>query len=466
LFLTIIAPRFFQYLSIYFYKNHIVICGLNQVTMNLVEKFGNKKIVVLAEEQNAYSETLKQKGIHFLIGDFSDENILNKLRIDTASQLYAVVNNDKTNVKIALSVYSFLEKKNRHEALKCFMLIKDRHLKTLLEESALFKYKTDTFDGILFNISEIGIKYGISINIDIILPAKMEKSPEILLVSLTEKTEIVLLNLAHCLTMQRAAFRFAIVEENEETIRLFQKKYAYLQQFVEISLINEINPDQPYESIIICIENQTEAIKQAIAIRYLFGKNSPNILVFCDDSGTLNKVFNQEGKINQKGEKEIFPLKDRNIFIISLFDEISNYIFVLDKSLEEKAKITHDFWSQKYGESKEYDKMSGHLRQANRNQVLDNYLRTYLSLGEKFESIQNCLDSFPDDDRETLAMMEHRRWMIEKYENGWVYGARRRPDEFKRHDCLVMWDILPENERKKDFEVIDLMMNLIKNPKT
>ena len=225
-------------------NNHIIVCGLNKITLNLVEKFEDKKIIVLAEETNLFNNT------------------------DTS------------------------------------------------------------LDYIPFNINELGIKYGISHGISNILPSKIESPPEILIVGLTEKTEITLLNLAQCLTMKRESFIFTIIEDNKEKIRSFEKKYPYLQNFAEIKYLNQIKPGKKYTSVIIYIENQTEAIKNAISIRYLLCKNEPNILVFCNESDTINEFLKSE-------------LTKKRIFTINLFEQIANYVFDLDKNIEEKAKEAH-----------------------------------------------------------------------------------------------------------------------------
>jgi len=453
LFFEILAPQFINNLIIkLFYRNHIVICGLNKITNNLIEKFGNEKIIVLAEETNKYAEIVKTKGKKLLIGNFADENFWKKAKLKKASQIYAVNENDKINVKIAQSVFSYLEnKKMKNKALKCFVAIKDRELKTILEETDLFKYKTNTFDGTVFNINEIGIKYGIAMNIDKILPENITTVPKILLVGLTEKTEIVLLNLAHCLTMKQEKFEFTIVEENEKAKNLFRKKYTYLWNFADINFVDKIEIEQQYNSILICSENPTETIKQAVSIRNILAKNEPNILVFYDNSDTFSKVF--------------YRLKDRNIVLINLFEEIANYVFDLEskesRKIEEKAKQAHHFWNVIYKMDKEWDTTSGHFKQSNRNQILDNYLRTYIAFGEKFENMKNRLISFSDKDKKTLAMMEHRRWMLEKYENGWTAGTRN--DEFKRHDYLIHWNELPEKQQSKDEVSIDLMIKLLNN---
>jgi hypothetical protein len=453
LFIEIIAPQFFKNQKIRFcYRNHIIICGLNKVTISLIEKNKGNQIIILAEEKNKYAENLKTKGVNLLIGDFSDENFWKKAKIEKANMLYAIIDNDKMNVKIAQSVFSVLKKENRTKSLKCFALINDRKLKNVLEESGIFKQKTDFFDVTLFNINEMGIKYGIAMNIDKILPAKIEAIPEILLVGLTEKTEIALLNLSHCLTMKQESFKFTVVEENQEKIHLFKKGNAFLfeENFAEINFVTEIKSRKQFDSVLICFDNSIEAIKKAEEIRCLLGETNSNkrIFIFCNGIDTFNEILKDEWE-------------KKNIFVINLFGEIADYVFNLDKDIENKSKEAHYFWNTLYNQNTEWDKLTGHFKQSNRNQILDNYLRFYIARGESFGDCQSRLISFSDRERETLAMMEHRRWLLEKFDNGWSFGKRN--NELKRHNCLCCWNKLPQEQQAKDYNAIDLMIKLLNN---
>jgi hypothetical protein len=417
---------------------------MNKITVSLVEKFKDKKIVVLAEETGKYAEILKTNGVKLLVGDISGAYFLQKAGINRASRIYLVSDNDKKNVKIAETALSAV--KNRPEPLKCFILINDRALKTILEETVLFKNPVPNLEYILLNINELGIKYGISQHISRIVPARSETPPEILMVGLTEKTEIALLNLAHCLTMKREKFKFTILEENREKIRSFERKHVYLQDFAEIKFLSNLQIENRYASILIGSESQMEAIKKAISIRYLLGKNEPEILIFCDEPDFSGEVLQEE-------------LTGKNIFAINLFEEIAGYVFDLDENMEDRAKEAHRFWNGAYGMNKEWNALSGHFKQSNRNQILDNYVRTYIAFCKKFSEVQDI--SLTQEEKETLAMIEHRRWMIEKYDSGWTFGERNDP--FKRHDCLKRWKDLPDDQKAKDYDAIKLMINLLNN---
>jgi hypothetical protein len=60
---------------------------------------------------------------------------------------------------------------------------------------------------------------------------------------------------------------------------------------------------------------------------------------------------------------------------------------------------------------------------------------------------------FPGKALETLAELEHERWMEAKLRDGWKY-APETVKENKEHKCLVPWEELPEVEREKDRELV------------
>jgi hypothetical protein len=59
------------------------------------------------------------------------------------------------------------------------------------------------------------------------------------------------------------------------------------------------------------------------------------------------------------------------------------------------------------------------------------------------------LPKFSKEETDLMAEMEHGRWMVERLQNGWRFGATR-DTAAKTHDSLVPWSQLPESEREKD----------------
>jgi hypothetical protein len=59
-----------------------------------------------------------------------------------------------------------------------------------------------------------------------------------------------------------------------------------------------------------------------------------------------------------------------------------------------------------------------------------------------------------------MAKQEHRRWMAEKKEDGWIYAPVRN-DKKKHHNCLVEWDKLGEDVQNWDKDPVRNMIDIL-----
>ena len=109
-----------------------------------------------------------------------------------------------------------------------------------------------------------------------------------------------------------------------------------------------------------------------------------------------------------------------------------------------------------------WSKLDEDLREQNRSQASD--------IRGKLEAIGCALAPATDEPRppfelsdhemETLARLEHERWMRVKAEQGWTWGARR-DDAAKRSPHMKPWAALDESTRDKDRDAIRLIPSLV-----
>ncbi len=459
--ITIIAPDLISDLQVrLLYRGHIVICGAGEMTAALVDGNRGKKIIVLAEGENEHTRSLRHRGVKLLFcGEGFDEHFLRRAKAGVASRVWIATGDDRTNVETTRSVFSLAEGVRRKEALRCCTLIEDRDLKVLLDESRLFKYRTERFDPVIFNVDETGIKYALAMNIGRIIPARPDHAPEILLTGLTSRASLVILDLAHCLTMNREAFRFTVVECDTEKIAAFQKRYHWLGDFARIEYVEDMETvcaERRFDSVFVCYDDNPVAVKAALAIRNAICNDQPDIFILPG---------------GPDGFAGVLELAGRGIFPVDTFREATEYVVELDPQVELHAGAAHDCWRKRdaggnFAEPDEYHTLSAHFKQTNRSQVLDNYLRAWIAAGIKFGAPGGNMREggeppvFSAQEMETLAMMEHRRWTIEKLDCGWRPAARS-DNRFKRRSNLVPWDELPDDEKKKDYDAIYLMIKLL-----
>ncbi|MBD3160989.1 MAG: hypothetical protein GF346_02380, partial [Candidatus Eisenbacteria bacterium] len=66
------------------------------------------------------------------------------------------------------------------------------------------------------------------------------------------------------------------------------------------------------------------------------------------------------------------------------------------------------------------------------------------------------LGEVPESKRETIARMEHNRWLAERLLTGWTFGPR--DDTRKKRPALVDWSHLSESEAKKDRDQVQAVL--------
>lgn len=90
-------------------KNHIIICWLWRVWLQLVEelsKTNEKMIVVESNKENRFLETARSKKAKVFIWDASLPSSLEDVWINNADWIFVMVNNDMKNLEIALNAIS------------------------------------------------------------------------------------------------------------------------------------------------------------------------------------------------------------------------------------------------------------------------------------------------------------------------------------------------------------------------
>ncbi|MEW6386503.1 MAG: RyR domain-containing protein [Thermodesulfobacteriota bacterium] len=98
-----------------------------------------------------------------------------------------------------------------------------------------------------------------------------------------------------------------------------------------------------------------------------------------------------------------------------------------------------------------WEKLMEHYKESNRNQAKDTKVKLkaigygVIPVGER----QPEMHAFTPAEIETMAIMEHDRFMKERVEAGWRFGDKRNEKE-KTHPCLLPWEELPEVEKDKD----------------
>jgi voltage-gated potassium channel len=85
-------------------KNHHILCGAGRVGLRIIDEFKKKGVeFVIIERDPAIADRLLTQGELVLIGDATDEAVLNGANVKTARSLIAAASSDAENVYVALT---------------------------------------------------------------------------------------------------------------------------------------------------------------------------------------------------------------------------------------------------------------------------------------------------------------------------------------------------------------------------
>jgi hypothetical protein len=150
---------------------------------------------------------------------------------------------------------------------------------------------------------------------------------------------------------------------------------------------------------------------------------------------------------------------DANQFCRLLVQEV-----VFDSMVENMARAIHERFVKVLTGKKPasdpamqpWEELREDLKKQNREQAADTKVKLkavncgVIPVGERPPK----LFEFTPEEIETMAVMEHERWMKSKKAEGWTYAPSPRNDENKTHPCLRHWGELPEVEKDKDRETV------------
>ncbi len=473
LILTILLPKWWDLKHIkWFYKNHIVICELNRNTIFLATKrYKDCRLVVIDnDENNPLKSSLLATGAKLITGNANDYKSLEYANIQAAEQVFINTNddNDNENVEIADKVNELVKQKyTGNSSCKCYVFIHDLTYKRVLHNSTLFNQETrlkigkydGEFDIRLINTAEIGVKLELLRYLPLIF-----NKPKLhyLAVGLNDRSIAFIENIAHFYNINfleatySSNIKITIIEPNEMTIRKFKASYDFLNKFIDIAYIqsgisillsNDLANLAP-TCCIVCVDNENE-IKTAMTLWNTYKINEPPILIF---TNSHNKFA------------DTFSLENRNIYVINLLEGKYSFAQPFNEEIDRLAAACHERWIISSNKAIQYKNLSEHFKNSNRSQAIDAYYKMFfMGLididGNRVTFRKKELSSAK---QEALARIEHRRWMIEKYIDGWTY-AEKRNNTKKQHNSLVSWEKLDETEKNKDYDTVNFICNLLKD---
>ncbi|MEM9369353.1 MAG: NAD(P)-binding protein [Planctomycetota bacterium] len=115
-------------------RNHVVVCGLGSIGMQLVRDLATNRdrklnvVVVELDESNPYLDEARELHALVLIRDATEADTLRKAGVEHAAELFAVTGADNRNSAIVAHAFGLDATKRKQGRLKCFAHIENNEL--------------------------------------------------------------------------------------------------------------------------------------------------------------------------------------------------------------------------------------------------------------------------------------------------------------------------------------------------
>lgn len=471
-----------QLFRVRFMRDHIVICGLGRKGYLLSQAFrsrGERVIVIEQDTGNDFLGQCRENGVAVLIGNATDPGLLRQTRVERAKYVICVCGSDGANAEIAVNVHKLVSGR-KGKALSCLVHIYDLHLYNLLREREMAMGEIDAFRLGFFNVFESGARVLLQEH-----PPSNDASglrSHIVIVGLGRLGESIVINAARARWESHAEgssqLRITMIDKQANTRKeSLCLRYPKLEQACELvpKQLDVKEPDfergdflfndQGYPDttvVYVCLDDDSNALSTALILhQQLRTLEIPIVVRMLHEAGLATLLRKRNMEHDSFVSLHAFGLLDRTCTP----ESISGCTYeILARSIHEKYVASE----RRKGSTPEtnssmlsWEDLPETLRESNRNQV--EHIRVKLEAIGCDIAVTNDWDvqpfHFSEKEVDSLARMEHERWIDERLRSGFRYGTTK--DQKKTHPDLVPWEQLPEEAKEKDRDTVHQLSELL-----
>lgn len=471
-------------------SNHAIVCGLGRRGIAVAEKLHQSGQKVVAVDKNPEPEIMQRLlhlGIPLVIGDATRPDILRQARIEYAAKLYTLCPEDTTNLSIALAAQRL--KKTINPKSQYFIHINDAEVRSALQTN---HQENSSETGQTFHfIDAYGpeairlLAHDLPLDHDGITPNDSRQVHLIILGFGCMGRTIAVKAAQLGQFANRKRMRISVIDRNafvNQSALLFHHPFItdtadflfYQQEVLSPETRNLIEKwcDEPgmLVNLVICFDNLSIAYDTVFNLLPLFKKENVRVAVRINEAKSFNFLLIGAGASEKNGfhirpfgiEKEfenlIDPDKDEvekfAVDIHAAYSALIKYELKNDKIALEKR--------EKSGELNPWETLNEDFRESNRQQAVHIYFKIRACGFEIVEANdpRPAINVFEAAIFNTLAIMEHDRWVAERKVNNWKFG-KESVKEQRINKNLVDWNLLTDEVKGYDENTVAMIPKLL-----
>ena len=451
-------------------RNHVIVVGLGDVGFRLASALndaGARVVAVDSDATNLSIEGCRERGIGVMLGDAADPDVLRSVRVDRAEHLIVAPGVDGVAIDVIASAARVVTGR-RERPLNVFAHIEDRALWQAMEAWTLTDSAELDLRIQLFNLYEAAVRLMLTEHPPFTdEDASQRRGPNVLVLGDAAIAEILVVNTAR-LWRNAREFERARLELTVGGPDAAETCERLLTRFPQLDSICRLAPwDVDLHSPTL---HESEIVSDAGAIYVAFSDEAVGLAAALQvartgmPAETVTLTINDErlgaGRLAADGSGA------SRIAVFGILNRTLSPGVLLEGLNETLAQSMHTSYRRNQlarGADPSspslvpWPQLSEDLRDSNRSFAF--------GIGEKMRAIgrvvvpttlveaQDAEEIFTPSELETLARLEHDRWMRDRIADGWSYGDPR-DDARKLHPSLIAYDELSEPERDKDRDAV------------
>lgn len=458
-------------------KNHFIVCGLGYLGLEIARYYAREKkdvIIIEKDPENPNIQAVRDCGIPIILGDATQEKILDMVQMKEARDIYLVTGNDSINAEIAVKCSDIIDESGKkylcghihlenkdlwqafgtysspssHSAACHSMPMEFFNLYQIAGFCMLTKYKPFSVEEIRsgsVNILIIGLgRLGENLLVRI---AKMWKNAE----NGGKKVHVTCIDIDGENKKNALLWKYRDIREWCD-LSIFTLDLTS-QDFVQSEILSENSYLGIYSRAYICLHNSSISALTALRLAHNPRYKKTEIIVRATYDDGITRIFNCLKQKNSIENVSIFPIVSSDCCL----DMIVHGVNLLEKQYirEHIAQVLHENYRKiRFNEGairgtdpalEPWGLLQEDLKESNRQQadhIKEQFRKMNIGL-TILPEWSEPLFNFTPDEIEILAEAEHKRWMKEKIDTGWKYGPIRDYN-LKETPYLVEYRDLPE----------------------
>lgn len=452
-------------------SGHVIVCGLGELGARAARSLrvaGHRVVAIEGLPARPTIATCREAGVIVLSGDPTDPETLRLAGVERARYLLAMTGDDDANAKIAIDARRLVGDR-AGPGLTCFVQIVDRSLVTMLEHLGVSGSRGERVRVEALNVFDLAARTILDryspFDADGLTP---QGPPAIVVVGLAGAGGDLIVEAARrwqrLPSGSRGRLRLLVVDRHaRRAVDLFAQRYPGLGAACQIEALDTDrsaagmivgasmlgqNGARPPTSVYVCLGDDAASLNAALTIRHRLGTATvPIVVQTTQEGGAAALLADDPGHAVH-----------HEIRVVALLDLVTEPEVLLNGRNETIARAIHARYVEGQrragvdsGATVPWDQLAAPMQESNRRQAAD--------IGRKLQSVGCVVEplgdstlppvDFTPNEIETMARLEHERWMADRRADGWR-PAVSRDDGRKLTPYLVPYDDLPEDIKDLD----------------